>query len=210
MTAAKKKAAAPIRKITKTRPRRTLRVAHGEGKEALFQAVVRSVVHHGPSGISNRAVAKEAGVSHGLIRYHFGSQNEMLTETFRWVLDNALGSLTMQASESGLAEWVLDLASMPEDEAASHLFMNEMVLEACRVPARRHLVLPTFRQSFRAMETALKDSGVPTTPALARVIFAAIVGLTIQQLVFRQPKMSRESALEFGRVLNLLRDQTRD
>lgn len=192
------------------KPRRQLRVAHGEGKEALLQAVVRSVVRHGPNGISNRAVAKEAGVSHGLIRYHFGSRDAMLTQTYKWVLDNALGNLGMRAGEAGLAEWAIDLASMSDDEAASHLFINEMVLDACRLPERRHLVLPLFRKSFRAMEDALNAARIPATPVLARVIFAAIVGLTLQNLVFRQPRMSRESALEFVRILGLLRDQPGD
>jgi AcrR family transcriptional regulator len=207
----KSKPRVPQKSLTTTKPRvprQVLRLPHGEGREALLQAVVRSVVRHGRRGMSNRAIAKEAGVSHGLIRYHFGSREEMLTETYKYVLDSALGGLGVRADSGWLSEWSSNMSSMSDDEAAVHLFMNEMVLDASRSPERRQLLLPAFKKVFQAVEDALTASGIPTTPALVRLVFAALVGVTLQHLVFRSPRLTSESAHELARVLEALRKST--
>jgi AcrR family transcriptional regulator len=54
------------------RPPRRTRPARGDGRRALLEAVVRVVARHGLDALTYRAVAKEAGVTHGLVSYHFG------------------------------------------------------------------------------------------------------------------------------------------
>jgi AcrR family transcriptional regulator len=189
---------------SKPRKKRVLRLPHGEGREALLEAVVRSVVRHGPKGLSNRVVAREAGVSHGLVRYHFGSRDKMLTETYRWVVSGVFGSLGIQPKATWLDDWAKGFAAMTDDDAAAHLFMNEMVLDAYRSAERRELVLPVFRRVSHQISEAHKAAGLPTTAALVRVVFATMIGLTMQHLVFRDPRLARESAEEFARILRSL------
>jgi AcrR family transcriptional regulator len=189
---------------SKPRQKRVLRLPHGEGREALLEAVVRSVVRHGPKGLSNRVVAREAGVSHSLVRYHFGSRDKMLTETYRWVVSGFFGSLGIQPKATWLDDWAKGIAAMTEDDEAAHLFMNEMTLDAYRSAEHRELVLPVFRRVFRQIGEANKAAGLPTAPALVRVIFAIMIGLTMQHLVFRDLRIARESAEEFARILRSL------
>jgi TetR/AcrR family transcriptional regulator len=49
--------------------------------DALLDATEHLLVTEGPSAISTRRIAEEAGQSHGLIRYHFGSLEQLMVRT---------------------------------------------------------------------------------------------------------------------------------
>src|SRR3954469_5294473 len=71
---------------------------HGERRAALLSAAVRVLDRDGMRGLTYRAVAQEAGVSHGLVRHHFGSRDALIHEA---VLDHAERSLQSTRLESG-------------------------------------------------------------------------------------------------------------
>ncbi|WP_416979825.1 TetR family transcriptional regulator [Streptomyces sp. T028] len=48
------------------------RLGYGEGRDALLIAAVRVVARDGLRKLTYRAVAAEAGVTHGLVAHHFG------------------------------------------------------------------------------------------------------------------------------------------
>lgn len=49
-----------------------------DAKEALLDAAERLLVDVGYAGITTRRLAEEAGVNHGLVHYHFGSNENLL------------------------------------------------------------------------------------------------------------------------------------
>lgn len=203
MTGSKKSPASKrVRKRSNTKPKRVLRVAHGEGREALLEAVVRVVVRDGPSGVSYRAVAKEAGVTHGLVHYYFGTKDEMVSEAYVWALETELRAMDLRPDD----DFPERLARLTEQDMHLHLFLNEMVLDACRKPELRSIVRRMFDDVFRTVNAALEAAEVPTTPARARVIFAAIAGLTVQRMVLDSPGKTREAAKELKEILATLRD----
>jgi TetR/AcrR family transcriptional regulator, transcriptional repressor of bet genes len=55
--------------------------------EELIQATLRCLTTVGPVGTSVRAIAKEAGVSPGLVTYHFGGKRELLVGAYRYLSD---------------------------------------------------------------------------------------------------------------------------
>ena len=56
------------------------RPPRGDGRVALLEAAIRVGAQHGLRGLTIRSVAAEAGVSHGLVRHHFGSRQQLVDE----------------------------------------------------------------------------------------------------------------------------------
>jgi AcrR family transcriptional regulator len=71
------RAAQPKRVITRSHPE----VRHDE----LIQATIRCLVSNGPLGTTVRAIAAEADVSPGLITYHFGGKQSLLTGAYSYL-----------------------------------------------------------------------------------------------------------------------------
>lgn len=62
-------------------PDETPEAAENETATALLDATERLLVSKGHAGLSTRRIAEEAGLAHGLIRYHFGSVEELMVQT---------------------------------------------------------------------------------------------------------------------------------
>ncbi|MGI9667678.1 MAG: TetR/AcrR family transcriptional regulator [Acidimicrobiia bacterium] len=60
--------------MTDTRPR--------DSRTALLDAAERQLITQGHAAITVRSVAAEAGVNHGLVRYHFETLDNLLVESF--------------------------------------------------------------------------------------------------------------------------------
>jgi len=58
-----------------------------ERKEQLIKATIRSIAKNGLSVTTMATVAKEAGLSQGIINLHFQSKDRLLEETLRYVAD---------------------------------------------------------------------------------------------------------------------------
>ena len=50
-------------------------------RDRLLDATERILIERGHSQVSTRHVAEQAGVAHGLIRYHFGSLDDLMQAT---------------------------------------------------------------------------------------------------------------------------------
>jgi len=190
------------------KPTRKLRVAHGSGREALLEAVVRAVAQHGPDGFSYRSLAKEAGLTHGLVHYYFGSRDAMLAEAYQWALATEIRQMHLLPVSHWIKEFRDSLLGISKQDRDAHLFLNEIVLDACRRKQRRKSVQQVFKDVFAAVDEALAASGVPTNPALSRVFFSALVGMTIQHMVFESPAMTREFAAELEKITEALKKAT--
>jgi TetR/AcrR family transcriptional repressor of bet genes len=71
-----------------TKPRTKPRTASKEERKTqLIKATIRSIAKHGLSVTTMSTVAKEAGLSQGIINLHFQSKERLLEETLRYVVD---------------------------------------------------------------------------------------------------------------------------
>ncbi len=71
-----------------TKPRTKRRTASKqERKTQLIKATIRSIAKNGLSVTTMSTVAKEAGLSQGIINLHFQSKDRLLEETLRFVVD---------------------------------------------------------------------------------------------------------------------------
>jgi AcrR family transcriptional regulator len=76
----KAKAAAPGRAAPKGKPAEEARYHHGALHEALLEAAETVLERDGLQGLTLRAVAREAGVSHAAPTHHFGDLTGLLSE----------------------------------------------------------------------------------------------------------------------------------
>ena len=65
---------------------------YGTGREALLDAAVRVVARGGLRRLTYRAVAQEAGVTHGLVVHHFGSRDALIEEALAHAVRQSLSS----------------------------------------------------------------------------------------------------------------------
>ena len=71
-----------------TAPRTKRRTASKQERQIqLIKATIRSIAKHGLSVITMATVAKEAGLSQGIINLHFKSKERLLEETLHYIVD---------------------------------------------------------------------------------------------------------------------------
>lgn len=154
------------------------------GRTSLLKATVRVVAERGMRGLTFRAVAAEAGVTHGLVTHHFGSRDALITAAFREEARVADARKTLAPGHGRVDEIGRELSRIVEEQTLAERYQYEMILESLRRPELRDDVRMTYRSFLEALESELALMGIEEDPLLARVIFAALDGLIIQQLIF--------------------------
>ena len=70
---------------TAERPRRTL--ARDERRQQVIEATLLVIATRGLARLTLAEVAREAGISHGLVLFHFESKESLLSETLAYLAD---------------------------------------------------------------------------------------------------------------------------
>ncbi|HJU48324.1 MAG TPA: TetR family transcriptional regulator [Gaiellaceae bacterium] len=187
-------------KAPTTRPR----VPRGGGRDALCAALIRIVAREGIERVTFRSVAAEAGVTHGLASYHFGSREEMIHEALRWAESRAIEQSRIGGGAGDLVTFAADVPRMVAEHPEEHIFQFDLALLALRRPA----LLPGVRESYDDYVEVVRESlsrlGVGDDEGLARAVFAAIDGLSLQQLLYGDPTRAQEGIAALQRVLALV------
>jgi AcrR family transcriptional regulator len=171
------------------------RPGYGEGREALLAATVRVVARSGLRNLTYRAVAEEAGVTHGLVAHYFGSRAALIEEALIHCLSRSMVAGSLEPGTGRVEEFSVGLPAMVTDNPDDQAFQYELILESRRRPElRRHV--HTLYQAYRdAAGRELTRMGLGDDPALTHLVFAALDGLVFQQLALDEAP-STEGALE--------------
>ncbi|MHB8867980.1 MAG: TetR/AcrR family transcriptional regulator [Thermoleophilia bacterium] len=178
------------------------RPPRGQGREALLAAVTRIVARKGIDGVTLRAVAAEAGVTHGLATYYFPSREVMLEEAFTWAVQEAIGSMGITSADGqSLMEYAVDFVS---DKPEEMTFQFELIFHGQRSePVARH-VRRMYESYIEAIQSSLGRSGLPSDRRTAKLALAVMDGLAVQQLTFGDPKDSLDTGNLFISLLAAL------
>ncbi|NEC84446.1 TetR/AcrR family transcriptional regulator [Streptomyces sp. SID12501] len=186
------------------RPRK--RVTYGAGREALLNAAVRVVARGGLRKLTYRAVAEEAGVTHGLVVHHFGSRDALIEEALTHAIRSSLTSSDLETGTGRAADFSAGLTEMVESGPDLQAFQYELLLESRRKPE----LLPHLRalydnEYFEATRRELAQL-LPGTvgEGLSRMVFATLEGLVLHQLVFGERQIIEDALDELRNVLRLL------
>ncbi|MFG2556124.1 TetR/AcrR family transcriptional regulator [Streptomyces sp. NPDC048581] len=185
------------------KPRR--RMNYGEGREALLNAAVRVVARGGLRKLTYRAVAQEAGTTHGLVVHHFGSRDALIEEALAHAIRTSLSTSALEPGTGKVADFSVGVSDMVTADPDIQAFQYELLLEARRrpelLPQIRALYDDYFDATERELSRMLPDGA---DRPLTRLIFAALDGLVLHQLVFGEPETTDAAIEELRGLLRLL------
>ncbi|MFF6782831.1 TetR family transcriptional regulator [Streptomyces sp. NPDC012510] len=185
------------------RPRK--RLQYGEGREALLNAAVRVVARGGLRRLTYRAVAEEAGVTHGLVVHHFGSRDALIEEALAHTIRTSLSTSSLEPGTGRVSDFSTGLSEMVTADPDTQAFQYELLLESRRRPE----LLPQIRELYdEYFDAAQRELGrmlpAGADRALTRLVFAALDGLVLHQLVLGEPEVTEAALEELRSLLRLL------
>jgi len=173
------------------------RVPEAVRRRELVEAAFRVAGREGIAGVTVRAVAAEARVSHALILFHFGSKENLVAELLDWLIEtsSALEMPDDVARLPGARERLHallrgELERVVRDSDRTRVFLEFWALGAhdARIGARVRTELARHRAAFLAIIDDVLQSdpaffaGV-TAEGLAALAVSWIQGCAMQMLV---------------------------
>lgn len=151
-------------------------------REAILRAAYAVAARGGLAAVTGRAVAAQAGVSSGLVFFHFQTKDALLYALLEWLLAHTLvaGELPLglppdaSAAERMLAVVRRDLAALPRARTRVELFFHYWVLGT-----RDETIRATIRAAldrYRTSYLPLAEAVVAESPA-GRHLPGAAAGL---------------------------------
>jgi AcrR family transcriptional regulator len=158
-------------------------------RDRILQATLRLIGEQGVGAVTNRAVARAAGVSLGSLTYHFPSQADLLRESLNRFVDDEISRITGLLGRfrtSGLApdeladeaqKAIADFSHGPEEIANL-----ELHLQAARDPQVRDAAERSIAAYDRLATAVLTAMGIPDAERHAPTVVALFYGLAIRRL----------------------------
>jgi AcrR family transcriptional regulator len=162
-------------------------------RELVINETIKCIREEGFAAASTRHIIERAGVSTGVIQYHFGDRHGLLTAIVQQAATTLTNSINEMADKAGRIadadERMVVLAA-----AAWEAFLNPTSIIAMEILiATRSLraTLPVehladLQPGVTRIAELLGDSS-PHAAAIADLLWAAPVGLMVAQLATRQP-----------------------
>lgn len=181
----------------------------GDKAQRIVAAMRESVGTRGAAGSTFDVVAREAGVSRGLLHYYFGSKERLLVEVVRRDCDDRISALEEALARAGsvdevVATLVASLEDWVEDEPGSSAVVYEMVSASHHSEELRAEMAELYRRWRSHLADVLRakeEEGVVSLDAdpeaVASIIFALGDGIGLQ--LFSDPSWEASgAALEVG------------
>jgi TetR/AcrR family transcriptional regulator, regulator of cefoperazone and chloramphenicol sensitivity len=195
----------PTRRTTAPRKR-------GDDTRArIVEETVRCICEEGFPAATAKHVAERAGVTWGVIQYHFGDRNGLLMAVVDEGVSRLMDSLS-SAEVSGLplnrrVETVVDIAwncySSPTSLAAFEIL--RATRGALGDSSRQHLL--DMNDAIGALGRLISED--PADREVAEVIWAALRGMVLAQMIIAEPidwQRERRALVEMA-ILRLERDR---
>jgi AcrR family transcriptional regulator len=184
------------------------RKLEGEKAQRIIEAMRASVGTRGAAGSTFDHVAREAGVSRGLLHYYFGSKERLLVEVVRHDCEMRIKAMDERLERADSIEDIIQalvygLEEFIEDEPGSQAVTYEM-LSASRHSAEIRAELAELYRRWRShLADALREKegkGVVDLQAdpesVAAVLFALGDGFGIQ--LSSDPEWDSDPSFELG------------
>ncbi|HEY6776729.1 MAG TPA: TetR/AcrR family transcriptional regulator [Thermoleophilaceae bacterium] len=179
----------------------------GDKAQRIIAAMRASVASRGAAGSTFDHVAREAGVSRGLLHYYFGSKERLLVEVVRQDCDNRIRAMDERLAGAGSVDEVMQalLIGLQEflGEPSSQAVIYEMLSASRHSEEIRAELAELYRRFREHMAVALREKereGIVTLEAepeaVASMLLALGDGFGIQ--VITDPDWNRDAAFELG------------
>ena len=180
----------------------------GDKAQRIIDAMRVSVAKRGAAGSTFEHVAREAGVSRGLLHYYFGTKERLLVEVVRRDAEIRVARLDEPLANAQTVDAVLDvllasLTDLIENEPAFFLLLYELFSAGRRNPEIQHEVGQLFERTRSHVAEVLKakeSEGVLSlrydAEAVVSFLFAVGDGFALQAL--SDPSRNNDAALAAG------------
>jgi AcrR family transcriptional regulator len=134
----------------------------GDKAKRIVDAMRDSVARRGAAGSTFEHVAREAGVSRGLLHYYFGTKERLLVEVVRRDSELRVARLDEMLAKAGSVDDVLDvlvssLTDLIENEPTFFLLIYELFSAGRRNPDIQEEVGKLFAHSRSHVAAVLRD-----------------------------------------------------
>ncbi|HTR73770.1 MAG TPA: TetR/AcrR family transcriptional regulator [Solirubrobacterales bacterium] len=166
----------------------------GEKAQRIVDAMRDSVARRGAAGSTFEHVAREAGVSRGLLHYYFGTKERLLVEVVRRDTELRIARLDETLADAKTADGVLDvlvssLTDMIDNDPGYFLLLYELFSAGRRNPDIQHEVGQLFeatRSHVAAVLRAKDEEGILSlrfdAEAVVAYLLAVADGFALQAL----------------------------
>jgi len=180
----------------------------GEKAQRIVDAMRDSVATRGAAGSTFEHVAREAGVSRGLLHYYFGTKERLLVEVVRRDTELRIARLDEMLSEAKTPDDVLNvlvssLTDMIENDPGYFLLLYELFSAGRRNPDIQHEVGQLFEATRSHVATVFRskeDEGILSlrfdADAVVAYLLAVADGFALQSL--SDPSRDMGPALQAG------------
>lgn len=151
------------------------------GRAALLRATISVVAEGGLRALTYREVATRAGVSHGLVRHHFGSRDQLIAAALEFAIAESLRETSMTDGPADAADFAAGIESLAARSTDAQAFQYELLLESRRRPQLREHVERYYETYRVATRRRLTELGVHDEE-LIEAIWFALDGLVLKQL----------------------------
>ena len=166
----------------------------GDKAQRIVEAMRRSVAQRGVAGSTFDHVAREAGVSRGLLHYYFGTKERLLAEVCRRDCDLRMAALDEQLAGAATADEVIEgLVASLEDVVSGEPEFLPLIFELFTLGRRNDELATEFaglvrrtRAHLAALLAAKQDEGVlrlgAPPEAIADLLFALADGMAMRMV----------------------------
>jgi AcrR family transcriptional regulator len=184
------------------------RKLEGDKAQRIIAAMRASVGQRGASGSTFDHVAREAGVSRGLLHYYFGSKEQLLVEVVRHDCEVRNRNMDERLAQAQTVDEILDalvvgLEEFLEDDAGGQAVIYEMLSASRHSEEIRAELAELYRQWRERLAGWLRTKereGVirlhADPEAVASILFSLGDGFGIQ--VLADPDWDQRAAFELG------------
>jgi AcrR family transcriptional regulator len=180
----------------------------GEKAQRIVEAMRSSVARRGISGSTFEHVAREAGVSRGLLHYYFGTKEALLVEVVRRDTEHRIARLDHPLGEAGSVDEVLeilvaDLEDSIQNEPGFWVLLFDLFTAGRRNPEILREVGELFNRTrdhvaeiLRAKQAEGVISPSADINAVVALLFAMADGIALQ--VLSDPDRDHTGVIEAG------------
>jgi AcrR family transcriptional regulator len=180
----------------------------GDKAQRIVAAMRASVGSRGAAASTFDVVAREAGVSRGLLHYYFGSKERLLVEVVRDDCDQRIAALEEALERAGSVDEIVgalvaSLEAFVEGEPGSQAVLYEMLSASRHSEEIRVELAELYRRWRELLADALSEKArqgvvrLDAKPdAVASVLFALGDGMGLQ--LSSDPEWPSQDALEVG------------
>lgn len=176
------------------------RAPEAERRQQLLASAFAVAARDGLDGLTVRAVAAEAGLSHGLVLFHFGSKEGLLHALLNWVLETTMVQPGENLAGTPPATRLLAAIDRETTELADRQAYTNLLFEFWVRGVTDELIrarIQTAMTAYRADLAPLAGDLIAASPSrlgdltpadLATLAGQVILGFAIQQLVDPDPR----------------------